>query len=296
MTSLSLRKLQTTPWKVAARTRVLALLLAATACSTAVHADEPKALATEPKASAAEQSQQEPELRMNELRDWLSFGDSREFWERENARVQRTGSLFLNKPLDEIMEPHLLEIPPPQAIDTFDQKPIIARVSATVDRAVETSDEASSATSSRLKTDIRSIQPSLSYALKDIPPEQLPEDFATGLNAGEYVARKVTPTVLQWAPTNFYHYPLYFEDPALERYGHTYSPMVQPFVSTARFAGQLFGLPYQMAIHPVNSRQYSLGYYRPGEYAPKKLYQIPFNEEATVMEAAVLTGLILILP
>ncbi len=289
MTSQSLRKLQTTPWKASLRIRVLAVLLAAAVCPPAGQADEPEL-------STAEQYQQQLDLRLNGFQDWFSFRSAGDFWARENARVQRTGSLFLDKPLEDIVEPHLLEIPPPQAVDTFDQKPIIATVSATADPVDEPAEAALSTTSSRLKTDIRSIQPSLSYALKDIPPEQLPPDFAAGLNAGEYVARKVTPTVLQWAPTNFYHYPLYFEDPALERYGHTYSPVVQPFVSTARFAGQLVGLPYQMAIHPVNSRQYSLGYYRPGEYAPKKLYQIPFNEEAVIMEAAVLTGLILILP
>ena len=102
--------------------------------------------------------------------------------------------------------------------------------------------------------------------------------------------------MLQWAPTNFYHYPLYFEDPSLERYGHTYHPLIQPFASTGRFATQLVGLPYQMTLHPIASREYALGYYRPGECAPKKHYQIPFNEEATLMQVAIIAGLIIVIP
>lgn len=149
---------------------------------------------------------------------------------------------------------------------------------------------------SRLKTDIRTIQPTLSYAMKGIIPDQLPTDFNDRVNTEEYQPRQASPTVYQWAPTNFYHYPLYFEDPSLERYGHTYHPVVQPFASTGRFATQLVGLPYQMALHPIHSKQYALGYYRPGEYAPKKHYQIPFNEEATVVEVATVVGLFLIIP
>jgi hypothetical protein len=148
----------------------------------------------------------------------------------------------------------------------------------------------------RLKTDIRTIDPTLNYALKDIDPTQLPADFNRQMDNGEYVPRASSPTVFQWAPTNLYHYPLYFEDPSLERYGHTYHPLVQPFASTGRFATQLVGLPYQMTLHPIHSHDYTLGYYRPGECAPKKHYQIPFNEEATIMQIATVVGLIVILP
>jgi len=148
----------------------------------------------------------------------------------------------------------------------------------------------------RLKTDIRTIEPTLNYALRDIDPTQLPADFNRQMDNGEYVPRAASPTVFQWAPTNLYHYPLYFEDPSLERYGHTYHPLIQPFASTGRFATQLVGLPYQMTLHPIHSHDYTLGYYRPGECAPKKHYQIPFNEEATIVQAATIVGLILILP
>jgi len=195
-----------------------------------------------------------------------------------------------------------MTLPPEPEADEYAAGPI-AVFAGGIEQTVaqETSNQlsdadGSSSTRSRLRTDIRDIQPTLSYALKNIEKDQLPEDFDIHADNGEYQARQSSPTVYQWAPTNFWHYPLYFQDPSLERYGHTYHPVVQPFASTGLFATQLVGLPYQMALHPVHSRQYALGYYRPGECAPKKHYAIPFNEEATLVEVATIVGLILIIP
>ncbi|MFN9721292.1 MAG: hypothetical protein ACK58L_21550 [Planctomycetota bacterium] len=194
---------------------------------------------------------------------------------------------------------------PAPETDHYEEKPIAITSSAfsevpqtTDDIATMVSwqDEQRIGSKDRLKTDIRSIKPTLGYAMRNIDPKQLPEDFGGELNGGEYAPRSAPATVLQWAPTNLYHYPLYFEDPSLERYGHTYHPLVQPFASTGHFAVQFVGLPYQMALKPVHAREYDLGYYRPGECAPKKLYQIPFNEEATLVEIATIAGFILIIP
>jgi hypothetical protein len=93
-----------------------------------------------------------------------------------------------------------------------------------------------------------------------------------------------------WEPTNLYHNPIYFEDVPLERYGHTRHYLIQPLFSGVKFATQLFGLPYQMTLYPACSKQYSLGYYRPGECAPYKYYQIPLNGCAALVEAGVITG------
>jgi len=237
------------------------------------------------------------------LHDMSSFEPAGQFWSREtvpkkSAETKTSETKPLTQAVSAAFRKHSYEQPPEPDQDVFETKPKamysepIKRVAATVQEEVAET----STSSSRLKTDIRTIKPSLSYALREIEADQLPEDFDSRLDKGQYVARQPSPTVLQWAPTNFYHYPLYFEDPALERYGHTYHPLIQPFASTGRFAGQLVGLPYQMVLHPVHSRQYALGYYRPGEVAPKKHYQIPFNTEATIMETAAVIGLFLILP
>lgn len=233
-----------------------------------------------------------------------------EWWEERSgrmmSRVQPGQRRPQQPPMQRLANAHeqvmnnitLPEQPVPE-VDFYDAAPIaVSSTSGVMQTAGQEEIVAGTDTApaSRLKTDIRTIKPTLSYAMKGIVPDQLPEDFNDRGNAGTYEPRQASPTVYQWAPTNFYHYPLYFEDPSLERYGHTYHPVVQPFASTGRFATQLVGLPYQMALHPIHSKQYALGYYRPGEYAPKKHYQIPFNEEATVVEVATIVGLFLIIP
>ena len=234
-----------------------------------------------------------------------------EWWEERSermvSRIQPGRKQPQQPPMQRLANAHrqvmnnitLPEQPVPE-VDFYDAAPIA--VTSSTQGVTQTAAQqegtvgGESAPTSRLKTDIRTIQPTLSYAMKGIVPDQLPEDFNERGHAGEYQPREASPTVYQWAPTNFYHYPLYFEDPSLERYGHTHHPIIQPFASTGLFATQLVGLPYQMALHPVHSKQYALGYYRPGEYAPKKHYQIPFNEEATVVEVATIVGLFLIIP
>ncbi len=123
---------------------------------------------------------------------------------------------------------------------------------------------------------------------------ECPAEFK--LSDAAYSNRMFSDCLYQWQATNQYYNPLYFEDPALERYGHVHHGYVQPFVSVARFGVQLAGLPYQMTIDPVCKRMYNLGYYRVGECAPKKYYRIPWNTHAAVNEAAVWTGLFFLFP
>ena len=112
---------------------------------------------------------------------------------------------------------------------------------------------------------------------------------------GDY-ERSISPTCFHWAASNLTHNPLYFEDVPLERYGHTYPYCVQPFVSVGKFGLQVIGLPYQIALDPVCSEQYALGYYRPGDCAPFLRYRIPFNERAAATAAGVYTGLFFLFP
>lgn len=123
---------------------------------------------------------------------------------------------------------------------------------------------------------------------------ECPAEFK--LSDAAYSNRMFSDCLYQWQATNQWHNPLYFEDPALERYGHVHCEAIQPFVSVARFGVQLAGLPYQMTIDPVCKKMYNLGYYRVGECAPKKYYRIPWNTHAALNEAAVWTGLIYLFP
>jgi hypothetical protein len=101
----------------------------------------------------------------------------------------------------------------------------------------------------------------------------------------------------RWAASNLHHNPLYFENPLLERYGHVhYSDCVEPAFSVARFGVQVLSLPYQLALDPVCRDQYALGWYRPGDFTPKLIYQPPLNgiAAATAVESYIYLGLFLI--
>lgn len=114
--------------------------------------------------------------------------------------------------------------------------------------------------------------------------------------AETYTPRQFDEAAFHWDASDVYHNPLYFEDFTLERYGHAYCFGLQQVVSVTRFSGQLALLPYQMAFKPVRQKRYPLGHYRPGEWAPKRLYQIPLNAKATLVQAGVVTGSMLIFP
>jgi hypothetical protein len=178
--------------------------------------------------------------------------------------------------------------------DTDDYEMKILLVSGEEENAEEPPEEPQG--SGLLSRKISDIKPSLDYAWGAYTDAQLPDDFHERMDNGTYVAKLAPRTVLQWAPSNLWYHPLYFEDPGLERYGHTRHPIIQPFASTGRFFGQVVGLPYQVALHPFHSREYALGYYQPGEWAPKKKYQIPFNEEAAASEFLWITALVLLIP
>ena len=128
----------------------------------------------------------------------------------------------------------------------------------------------------------------------DQGPGQLPEEVT--FTDKPYEMRTFAESSYMWAASDLYYNPLYFEDVPLERYGHTNHPLLQPIVSIGKFSGQLALLPYQMTLDPIRKQVYPLGYYRPGEWHQPKLYQIPFNAEAAVVEGAVITGLIFLIP
>ena len=95
--------------------------------------------------------------------------------------------------------------------------------------------------------------------------------------------------------------PLYFQDAALERYGHTaeqfFGPagrflsyplddptqstqrnqMLQPVLSVGLFAAQIVALPYNLIVDPPWEAEYDLGYYRPGDRIPTDVYYLPLH-------------------
>jgi hypothetical protein len=116
------------------------------------------------------------------------------------------------------------------------------------------------------------------------------------LSSESFQPRVFPASTYTWQASNVFYQPLYFEDPDLERYGHAYPFFIQPIVSSVRFTVQAIGLPYQQVIDPPCCRVYPLGFYRPGECAPKLIYQIPWNTEAAAVEAGAITGVYFLFP
>lgn len=121
-------------------------------------------------------------------------------------------------------------------------------------------------------------------------PEEL-KDLYVELGKVPYVQRISPEMYYSWEATNSFYYPLYFEDPDLERYGHTRRPIGQLASSIGRFTVQLAFMPYQMTLAPLHKRVYPLGYYNPGDYVPYQKKQIPWNWKAAGVQAGTVLGI-----
>lgn len=115
----------------------------------------------------------------------------------------------------------------------------------------------------------------------ELPPRRLPAEPAK---------------IMSWAAAEVCSYPLYFEDVMLERHGHQYHPWVQPLASAARFTFNTVALPYNMTLNAPRCPVSTLGHIRPGDPAPCLLQRPPWDTRAAIVEAAVLTGMIYIIP
>jgi hypothetical protein len=99
-----------------------------------------------------------------------------------------------------------------------------------------------------------------------------------------------------WAASNTFSHPLYFEDRMLERHGQRRFPYLQPFVSGGRFLAQGVMLPYLATISPPCECEYSLGYFRAGSCVPAYKQRPPYQRKAAVAQAAAIVSAIAIIP
>jgi hypothetical protein len=103
-------------------------------------------------------------------------------------------------------------------------------------------------------------------------------------------------TTYMWKASALCHKPLYFEDEQLERYGHSFSPCLQPIVSGAHFFTRLPVLPYCMGVEPPCECVYALGHYRPGNCAPYMCNPIPISPRGALFQAGAVVGTAAVLP
>ena len=130
----------------------------------------------------------------------------------------------------------------------------------------------------------------------DIAPSKGEVPKECPLLADGYEPRTWCDSLYMWKASSLCHKPLYFEEVALERYGHTWHPFLQPIISGAHFFGTLPILPYKMGVEPPGECIYALGYYRPGDCAPKMIYCLPLSLRGALYEAAAVTGAVYVLP
>ncbi len=116
------------------------------------------------------------------------------------------------------------------------------------------------------------------------------------LEAGPFQPRAWAPVTYYWKASGLCHKPLYFQEYALERYGHSWGPHLQPFVSGAHFFLTVPILPYGMGLYPPGECMYTLGYYRPGSCAPYLLDPVPLSVRATVFQLGAWTGGMFLIP
>jgi hypothetical protein len=138
----------------------------------------------------------------------------------------------------------------------------------------------------------RAPSPAEARPIKAIP---VPEDWVP------LPPRNWTAQRKYWAAAATCHLPLYFQDPVLERYGHsveqfvgplgrflTYpvddptqstqrNQMLQPFFSAGLMGLQIIAWPYNLIMDPPWEAQYDLGYYRPGDSIPTDTYWLPLH-------------------
>ena len=116
------------------------------------------------------------------------------------------------------------------------------------------------------------------------------------LEGEEFKGRAWCETIYTWKASGLCHKPLYFEDVALERYGHSHNPIIQPFASAAHFFCSVPLLPYKMGLNPPEECVYTLGYYRPGSCAPYLIDPIPLSLRGALFQAGAIVGGVVLIP
>jgi hypothetical protein len=103
-------------------------------------------------------------------------------------------------------------------------------------------------------------------------------------------------TCYTWKASGLCHKPLYFEQSHMERYGHSWGPVLDPVISGAHFFASVPLLPYHMGLEPPCECIYPLGHYRPGSCAPRYIEPWPWSIRGGALQATAVTGLIFAVP
>jgi hypothetical protein len=125
-------------------------------------------------------------------------------------------------------------------------------------------------------------------------PGLFPQECA--LSDYPFQARNFRPITFTWKAAALCSKPLYFQQPKLERYGHTFGPVLTPIISIGHFFVMVPCLPYNMGMEPPWECVYPLGWYRPGDCAPYTLGPLPLSLRGAATQGVITTGLWFLFP
>jgi len=108
--------------------------------------------------------------------------------------------------------------------------------------------------------------------------------------------REFCDLTFTWKASGMCHKPLYFDDQRLERYGHSWGPLLQPIISTGRFWATIPILPYKMGVHTPDECIYTLGHYRPNSCTPYMIDPLPLSVRGALFESAAWVGGVFLIP
>lgn len=120
--------------------------------------------------------------------------------------------------------------------------------------------------------------------------------FECKLSDDPFDPRSWKLTTFTWKASALCHKPVYFEEVALERYGHSHGPVCEYFVSFAHFFGNVALLPYHMGVETPTECIYTLGYYRPGNCAPYMIDPFPISLRGAAFGAVGYCGTVALFP
>lgn len=115
------------------------------------------------------------------------------------------------------------------------------------------------------------------------------DNFLAVRYGGPYIARAFPPSLSRFPGPNVHYWPLYFEQVALERYGHHVGNLFQPFFSHMGFFFDTAGIFYSMGKSCPWECQSNEGYFKPGDVIlPQKVEFPVFDPKGFAFETAFL--------
>jgi hypothetical protein len=138
------------------------------------------------------------------------------------------------------------------------------------------------------------IAPPKDVKSSDPNAPNVPYECSLGQDA--FTPRCWQGTTFTWKASALCHKPLYFEEVAMERYGHSHGPVCEDVTSFVHFFGNFALLPYWVGVDTPCECIYDLGYYRPGNCAPYMFDPFPISCRGMVTGGAGYCGVIALFP